>query len=498
MNLMPTRPEVIVIGAGIGGLTAAIRMASAGHRVRVLEALERPGGKANIATRDGVTFDTGPSVLTMPHVFEATFAAAGASFAEAVTLVSPTPAFVYLWPDGSRVQIEPELGDTLQSVAGALGSEARTELENFLRYARRIWEAAEPNFVAGPAPGIAQIVRLGLPGIAAVSRIDAMRSMERGIAAHVKNRRLRDILLRYATYNGSDPRRAPATLNCIAWVELGLGGYGVDGGMYRLVEALVDLATRLGVEIETNCRVEAIEQVDGRAKSVRTTNAEYVAGAVIANADAAHVERVLLAQSAQPANTATRKAAPSTSGHTLVLRSQRSRERVAHTVLFPDNYSNEFVDLFDNNVAPSDPTVYLCAQSQAHNRAGWDDAEPVFVMANAPATDRLDSSDAAYGPLEQTMLDRMSSAGLWNSHDTVVWRRSPAGLATTFPDTDGALYGAASNGMWSAFKRPANRHRSVRGLYLASGSAHPGGGVPLCALSGARAAIEADSYLRGR
>lgn len=136
MNLVRASSNIVVIGAGIGGLSAAIRLASEKNRVIVLEALAREGGKANIAEHDGVPFDTGPSVLTMPHVFDDLFAAAGATFRDVLTLIEPTPAFLYRWPDGSSVYVYPALVDTLQSVETALGSNARAELEQFLRYAR--------------------------------------------------------------------------------------------------------------------------------------------------------------------------------------------------------------------------------------------------------------------------------------------------------------------------------------------------------------------------
>jgi len=162
---------------------------------------------------------------------------------------------------------------------------------------------------------------------------------------------------------------------------------------------------------------------------------------------------------------------------------------VAHTVLFPTTYDDEFADLFDARRPPRAPTAYLCAQEAAHGRAGWADEEPVFVMANAPA-------EPAAGPrapevwtaLEAAVERRVRAAGLWAEGDALVWRRSPAELATAFPGSRGAIYGAASNDRFAAFKRPPNRVRSLPGLYLASGSAHPGGGLPMVALSGLAAA----------
>ena len=488
--------QVIVIGAGIGGLAAAIRLAAAGHAVTVFDSLPRAGGKAGIASHDGVTFDTGPSLLTMPAVFDDLFRAAGSSLEEQVRLVDPIPAFRYLWPDGAQVDLFREPERSIGSVAAALGSKAGGELERYLAYTRTIWEAADSAFVSGAAPTFGGLLRMGPAMLASFRKIDPMRSMQRAVEAYISEPHLRDICLRYATYNGSDPRVAPATLNCIAWVELGLGGWGIEGGLYALVTALEQTARRLGVVFSFSTPVARLLQAQGRTNGVLLGSGEQVqADAVVVNADAAHLARTLLPEGGKPSSILP----PSTSGMTAVLRAARQPERVAHTVLFPTDYGREFSDMFDRNRAPEEPTLYLCAQSLAHGRSGWSDAEPVFAMANAPAEPMDGETQAeAWVELEARMLARGRRAGLLTERDAVVWRRSPRELAATFPDTRGALYGAASNDRFAAFRRPANTAPQLEALFVASGSAHPGGGLPLCALSGRRAAIEASAYLADR
>ncbi len=485
--------QVVVIGAGIGGLSAAVALASGGCRVTVLEAMSRPGGKAGTAEADGVRFDTGPSVLTLPDAFDAVLQRAGMRLSDMVTLRAPSPGFRYLWPDGTRFDVMHARDATVASAVATFGADAGDQLTRFLARAERIWQAASPHFVLGPAPAWTSLLRPG--ALAALPHIDALRTMEGAIRRDVREPHLRDVLLRYATYNGSDPRRAPATLNCIAHVELALGGFGVEGGIHALVEALVAAGSRVGVELRLGCAARGLEVAHGRVVGVKTDDGRVDVDAVVLNADVGTLAAGLLPEALRTTVPPPRER--STSGWTGVLRARRggapndaARPRVAHTVLFPTRFAGEFEDLFDQASPPRDPAVYLCAQEAAHGRSGWTDAEPVFVMANAPAG----ASSAACVTLRDRVLERLDAAGLRAADDALVWERDVAGLAAEHPGSDGALYGAASNDAFAAFRRPSNRVSAVAGLYLASGSAHPGGGLPLCARSGLAAA---DAVLAG-
>jgi phytoene dehydrogenase-like protein len=292
------------------------------------------------------------------------------------------------------------------------------------------------------------------------------------------------LLERYATYNGSDARTCPATLNCIAWVELGLGVYGIEGGLYSLIRALERVAMRLGVEVRTDTPVRRIDAPD-RVRGVVLDDAMIHADAVVCNADIAHLADTLLPGPRSPKRPKT----ASMSGWTAVFRARSAPDRLAHEVLFPSDYEAEFADIFDHDRPPREPTVYVCAQSRAHGRLAWPDAEPLFVMANAPPEPLSGTRDpSVWTDLRQVVHERLLRSGLVHADDPVIWERSPRGLADTYPGTRGSLYGAASNTRLDAFGRPPNRWTRVPGLYLASGSAHPGGGVPLCAQSGRLAA----------
>jgi len=471
-----TRTSAVVIGAGMGGMAAAIDLARAGVSVTVLEAASEAGGKVGRAVHDGVEFDTGPSVLTMPDVLKSLLDS------DRVDLIRHDRVCTYHWPDGASFDVHADQEATLSSAEATFGARARDELAAFLRYSESIWRAAAPVFVYGDAPSAGYAVRLGPRRLATLRHIDPLRTMEEAIRSFVREPHLIDVLMRYATYNGSDPRRAPATLNCIAHVELALGSWGVRGGMFEIVGALHATATSLGVEFVFDSPAQRIDTHVGMVASVHTDTTTYPADAVVANADVAHVLTDLLGQRAAERE-------PSTSGWTAVLRARR-RDCAPNTVLFPADYRAEFRDLFDRRVSPSDPSVYVCAQERAHQRRGWPHHEPLFVMANAPAAAREDES------LPERVLARLRTHGLVDD-DPIVWSRTPHELAQHFPGSHGAIYGAASNSPLAAFQRPANRCTNPRGLYFASGSAHPGGGVPLCLLSG-RAAARAVLRKHGR
>jgi phytoene dehydrogenase-like protein len=336
-------------------------------------------------------------------------------------------------------------------------------------------------------PKLSTFVRLGIGGLREASQLDAWTTMQRALEAKVASPHLRDILARYATYNGSDPRRAPATLHCIAHVELVEGASAVAGGTHALVSALERAARRLGVEIETGTPIRRILTERGRVAGVETQRGARVqARAVVANADVAHVAGELLPRAS--ARSLDLSAEPSTSGWCAIVRAVRREERAGHTVLFPTDYRAEFVDLFDRGRPPTEPAIYLCAQEKSHGRTGWTSHEPIFVMVNAPAEPATKRTpDATWAALEERVLGRLRRARLIDAEDAVVWRRTPSDLADRFPGSRGSIYGPASHGIQAAFKRAPNAVAEIPGLYLASGSVHPGGGMPLAALSGMNA-----------
>lgn len=459
-----------IVGGGLGGLAAAAVLAANGRAVTVYEGAPELGGKAGEQVVDGVAFDTGPSVVTLPDVLRATFADAHSSLEDHLTL-RPVQRCRLRFDDAT---IEHGHGPDafVEGVAAGLGDRAAGEAADFLAYSRRIWEAVADPFVLGPAPSVGGLLGRGPRALVDLFRADPLSTMQGAIDRRVTDPRLRAVFSRFATYNGSDPRRAPATLNCITWVELGLGAYGLQGGLRALVDALVRVGEQHGVRFRTGARVASLQADRDGIRGLRLVDGtQEPLEAVVCNADARHLADALLPDAVQVATT------DSTSGWTGVLRVPR-QERPAHEVLFHLPYADEFRDLFDRRRAPVEPTVYVCAQEPAHGRTGWAEEEALFVMLNAPAG--CDDVSLA----RARALERLEQVGI---HGQLVWERDPSGLARRFPGSRGSLYGAASNSRTAAFQRPPNRTH-IPGLYLASGSAHPGGGVPMVLQSGRTAA----------
>ncbi len=489
------RQPVVVIGAGIGGLTAAIRLARLGHPVTVLEQIDRPGGKMGEWREAGFRFDTGPSVVTMRHVIERVFQEAGRRLEDYLDLTPLRPITRYHWRDGVVL-------DALQDEEAMCAEIARINprevdgYRKFMRYAAELHRVVSRPFLYSRQPGWRDLIRLPLVD---ALKIDALRTMHQAIRAHFRDPHLIQLFSRFATYNGSSPYRAPATLNVIAHVEMAQGAWYPRGGVYQIALALERLARELGVEIRYRSRVHKIEVVSGKVTGVALEDGACLsAQVVVANADVSDVYRHLLGNPllAQRGQRQASRLEPSCSGFVMLLGATRQTPHLAHhNIFFSDDYPAEFAAIFEQRIPPPDPTLYLCITSKTdpdHAPAG---CENWFALVNAPylspAYDWARNGGAYAAHLKEVMRGWGLDAGDALPVEKIY---TPLRLQAMYGGNAGAIYGFSSNTRTAAFQRPDNRARDVRGLYFASGSAHPGGGVPLVMLSGiaASACVEED------
>jgi phytoene desaturase len=485
--------RVVVVGAGLGGLAVAVRLAALGHAVSVLEQAETVGGKLGWFTRDGHAFDTGPSLVTLPDVHRDLFAATGVALDDVVDLVRLDPASEIRFADGTCVPLPGRRADVPDALDAALGAGAGAQWAGLMARAAEMWRVTEGPFLRSPLRGAATLARLARSArdVATVAPWQTLRGLG---AQYLQHPHLRTLLDRYATYSGSDPRRAPAVLATVPYVEQEFGSWYVRGGLHRLATALLERAVDRGAVVRTGCRVRRVLVSGDRASGVELADGERLpADVVVSGADAAALYADLL-----PPSSATRgvrralaRSTPSLSGFVLLLALRgRTPGQAHHTVLFPDDYDAEFdavfgTGRFDAPRPVADPTVYVSAPDDPALRPD-DGSDSWFVLVNAPRHGPSGVDWTATGVADsyaRTVLDTMARRGL-DVRDRLTWCevRTPADLERDTGSVGGSIYGTSSNGTRAAFLRPGNVS-PVPGLFLVGGSSHPGGGLPLVALS---------------
>ena len=485
-------PRIVVIGAGIGGLAAALTLAARGLDVTVVERALLPGGKLRTTDIGGEAIDCGPTVLTMRDVFETIFADAGETLGEHLHL---TPADVlarHAWPDGSApLDLFADIERSADAIGAFSGPADARGYRAFCAQARTLFDTLDAPFIRADKP---DMLRLLGPAARAGRAFAAapFTSFWRALGTYFEDARLRQLFGRYATYCGSSPFATPSTLMLVAHVEQS-GVWLVQGGMHRLAEVLVGLAKARGVTFRFGDEVSAIHVEGGRTSAVDLESGERLeADAVVCNADCAALASGLFGDAVRPAATGPQPKARSLSAMTYALRAKPHGVPLSrHNVFFSADSPAEFAHLAAGRL-PTDPTVYVCAQDRGGtaDEALPDAPERLFCIVNAAATgDTHTFDESEIAQCEARTFRALDRCGL-----TLDW--SPGQLSVTtpndfhrlYPATGGALYGAASHGWMASFRRSGVRSR-VPGLYLCGGSVHPGPGLPMAALSGRMAAL---------
>lgn len=502
-----TNPRrIIVIGGGMGGLAAAARLAKRGHSVTLFEASDRLGGKCQTEEINGYRFDTGPSLLTLPAVYRDLFIKTGKRLEQQLELKPVDPAFTYIFTDGKKV-VFPNLSHngTVAAISKSFGEKAGADWHALLNRAEAMWEASRESFIEG---------ELGSPWsllnrksfFADLKTIAPWQTLQSLVASYTEDPYLMKILARYATYTGSDPRRVPAVLLTIAFVEEAFGAWHITGGLGSLGARLGSRLSELGVEIHLNSPVLAITLADGRASGVALEDGRtFSADIIVSNSDAGELYNRLVPKisASRGPRRSLRRAIPSLSGFSLQLGLSGRSDLTHHTVYFPADYYAEFDAIFRDKRPVSDPAIYICnpadeAMSGGTQRESW------FVLVNAPRHEPGRGCDWDEPGLKERYADsiiaKLEARGLViRKRLEVMTIRTPADIERDYRAPGGSIYGTSSNGARSAFLRARNRS-PIKNLYCVGGSAHPGGGLPLVAISAeiVATAIEADLTRQGR
>jgi len=480
--------HVIVIGGGLGGLAAAIRLVRSGYRVTLIEKNEHLGGKMDRWESHGFTFDTGPTLLTMPFVVEDLLRVSGRRLEDHLELVALDPLCRYFFADGSGLDASADRMVMRGRIARMHAGDAEA-YPRFLDHARSVYEAsAEPFLFTGfgslrPA---ALVSRLRM--LPAIFKLDAFRSLDASVTSHFQDPRIRQLFNRFATYTGSSPYLAPATLAVIPYLEFELGGWYLRGGIYRLAEVLGAVAKEEGVSITVGQSVARIAVRDRRARGIYTAEGEFIEGdAVICNADALYAYGNLFGDAPPRRAARYRQLGLSMAGFVLLLGIRRQFPQLAHhNIFFSGDYQEEFASIVGRGIPSDDPTVYVSISSKTDRNLAPEGGSNLFVLVNVPPLDAQGGWGGELPSYRRTVLRALARHGLDIQDDDIVVERAvtPKEFAHRYNAFRGSIYGPSSNSRMAAFLRPPNRARDVSNLFFVGGSSHPGGGVPLVLLSG--------------
>jgi phytoene desaturase len=465
--------KILVVGAGLGGLAAAIRLARAGHTVEVWEKNGEPGGKLKELAQDGFSWGTGPSLLTMPHVLRELYADAGERMEDHLDLVRLESACRYFWTDGTVIDEDAAFWQ-------------RPEVAKFLEYARGIYELSGEAYLSRP-PGEfwKAFTPRNWPKLRHLGKVATTRTLAAEVERRMSDPHLRQIFLRFATYNGSSPYLTPATFNIIPYVEAEFGAWYVRGGMVKIAVELAALAQRNGVTFRYHTTATAWNGTEAMAQDGMRSEADFL----VCNGDVLSAQTGFLSTLFTPeAREKTQKPPLSTSGFILFLGVRGRDARLGHhNIFFSDDYPKEFDEIHRQKISPSEPTIYISVSSRTDPGHVPDEHDNYFILINAPARDPRQSwTYAETRAYRNLVIKRLERFGFYGLQERIV--SESAFTSSDFAARDlahhGSLYGWASHSIGSSLFRPPLRAPGTRNVFFAGGTTHPGGGIPLVLLSG--------------
>ena len=480
--------RVAVVGAGLGGLAAAIRLASAGCEVTLLEREARPGGRAGRFERNGFTFDTGPSVLTMPALLEDLFTVAGERMEDHLVLERLDPAYRAVFPDGSALSIRGSLEAMIEEVRDVCGPAEAGRFERFADHLGKLYAAEYDTFIDANFSSPLDLLKPG--PIASVVRLGGFRRMMPLVSSYLQDWRLIRMFTFQAMYAGMSPYEALGVYSVIAYMDAIAGVFFPRGGIHAVSLALADLAVRCGVDLRLSTPVDAVTVRDGRAVGVSTAEGERIdADAVVLNPDLPVAYRELLGPEHTPRRVRRLRYSPSCVVVHLGLDRKLEGERAHHTIHFAADYEGSFDDILSGRMQ-RDPSWFLTVPTVSDPSLAPPGGDVAFVLLPTPNLVGSNLSWDAQGPREIRMAQqRMQAAGHGDVlASTVVeevvtpadWARQGMAAGTPF---------AASHHLFQTGPfRPANVAPKVGGVVFAGSGTTPGVGLPMVLVSGKLAA----------
>ncbi|GGM40765.1 diapolycopene oxygenase [Paraliobacillus quinghaiensis] len=475
--------KVVVIGAGIGGLACAIRLAYHGFSVTIVEKESRSGGKLQPVDTADYQFDLGPSTVTMQHVFADLFTACDRRIEDYLTFYPIKDGTRNFFADGNIVDYSTDV-DRVEEQIAVFSQHDATNYRAFLEKSSSFYQIAERQFFSQLM--YAWKVKLSPHLLFDFVRIKPFTSYQKLLRSYFNHPNTLAMFGRYATYVGSSPYHAPAIFSMMTHLEGKQGVYGIKGGTYAIVSALERLALELNVTIKKNTTVKKININNKKAVGVQTNNGEFSADEVIANVDALTVYQQWLKD--HPMNQKITKKEPSLSGMTLLLGIKQQYQQLRHhNIFFPDDYKREFDAIFKDKKMPVDPAIYICNSSYSEPSRAKVGGSNLFVLLNAPSLSKNTMwSSNMNETVRNQVLNRLERNGFTNLEDSIEYEEimTPDDIKRRTGAYQGTIYGMSSNRFKQAFFRVPNKDTHIEHLYFVGGSTHPGGGTPMVTLSG--------------
>ena len=475
--------KVIVIGAGIAGIAAAIRQAVKGHEVAVYEANAYPGGKLSAFRSGDFRFDAGPSLFTMPHYVDELFTLAGKNPKEAFSYEKLETVCRYFYEDGTRINAWANRDKLAEEIA-LKTKDSASSVHQFLDYSARIYAITHAIFLEKSLHRLRSFLNWKtLKAVFRFPKIDPFRSMNAANSDFFKDDKTIRFFNRYATYNGSSPYKAPATLNVIPHLEQHFGAYFPKGGMVAITQSLVTLAENLGVKFYYHARVEEILVEDKKVKGIRLNGENLAADRVISNMDIWFTYRQLLKNEAAPKRILSQERSSSALIFYWGIQAEFP-ELDLHNIFFSEDYKKEFAAIWEQQAVDIDPTIYINISAKYQTEDAPKSAENWFVMINVPANTGQ-NWDKLIAEARKNIIKKLSRMLNRDIGPLIVTEEllDPRSIEQKTASYQGSLYGTSSNNQFAAFLRHANFSSKIKELYFVGGSVHPGGGIPLALLS---------------
>jgi phytoene desaturase len=474
--------KAAIIGSGVGGLATAIRLAIKGYKVTVFEQNTVIGGKLNELRIGEFRFDTGPSLFTLPSLVDELFALAGDEGLNLLEYEKLENVTKYFYPDGKVLNSWADSSRFANEAEAVLNEPA----ENILRYlneSKELYRLTANMFIFSPFPTWNGFLSQESKEIGKnIGKLKAFETINRVNTRSFKQAQTVQLFNRFATYNGSNPYKAPGTLTIIPHLEHNVGAYFPTKGMYSIAESMYKLALKLGVEFELGCTVQRIESRNGKVMGIKANGLSAAFDIVVNNADIFTAYPTLMPD--KKLGLLYRSQEPSSSALIFYWGVKGTHSKLdLHNILFSSDYPNEFKCISKNSIS-DDPTIYIFISSKVVEKDAPKGYENWFVMVNVPA-DFNQNWDEIRARTRLNILKKIKNELGIDVEPNIVCEDflTPPLIAKKTGSYRGALYGISSNNMFAAFSRHPNRSKKIKGLYFVGGSVHPGGGIPLCLAS---------------